>query len=80
MKGTATFIWHDGKPQYDEVAWDPRPVARNTAYEMALRRMNEDARATRVHIDFGDSSFVEVARPSNLSAGRLRVISEGRIA
>jgi hypothetical protein len=80
VKGTATFVWHDGQQLYDEVAWDPRPVTRDTAYEIALRRMQSDRRATRVHVDFGESTFVEVTRPTVLAAGSLRVISEGQAA
>jgi hypothetical protein len=79
-EGTTTFIWHDGNERYDEVAWDPRPATRDVAYEIALRLMESDRRATRVHIDFGETTFVEVSRPCSLAAGSLRVISERKAA
>jgi hypothetical protein len=78
LEGTTTFIWHDGSERFEVVTWDPRQATRDVAYEIALRRMASDPRATRVRIDFGETTFVEVSRPCNLSAGSLRVITEGK--
>ena len=63
MKGTVSYVWHDGAELYDEVVWSPDQVSRSEAYGMALSRLSQDHRASRVHVDYGDKTFVEANRP-----------------
>ena len=62
MTGTAIITWHDEKPRYDEVIWDPHPRSREEAAELAQRKLRMDARATRVHVEYRELHFVEAMR------------------
>ena len=62
VAGTAIITWHDGKPRYDEVAWDPTTVTEDQALEIALHKLGADKRATRVHVEYNEVSFVEAVR------------------
>jgi hypothetical protein len=62
MSGTAIFLWHDGKPRYDEVIWDPRPVTPDQAAGIASARMKLDRRATRIQVSYSETEFYEVVR------------------
>jgi hypothetical protein len=64
MAGTAIFLWHDGKPRYDMVIWDPKPVTPEQAVRIATMRMQKDRRATRIQVAYSDSEFHEVVRPT----------------
>jgi hypothetical protein len=63
VHGTISYIWHDGGDRYDEVEWHPERVCRAEAYEIALRKLANDQRATKIHVDYGDTAFVEASRP-----------------
>lgn len=62
MTGSAIYVWHGENDLYDEVVLDPEPVSRDQAYELALRKLSEDPESTKVHVDFGAKTFVEVKR------------------
>lgn len=66
MKGTVSYVWHDGGERYDEVVWSPRPASRDEAYGIAIDKLFQDHRATRVHVDYGQNLFVEASRPVKL--------------
>jgi len=64
MTGTAIFLWHDGKSRYDEVIWDPKPITREQAAQLAVAKLRQDRRATRVQVAYSDMDFQEVSRPT----------------
>lgn len=62
MAGTSTYIWHDAKNRYDEVAWNPQIVTQQQAEAEAEKRFSIDRRATRIQIDVADRTIVDLAR------------------
>jgi hypothetical protein len=62
MQGTSIYTWHDGRSRYDQVSWDPTPVTREQAFDLALQALLDDPGVTRVHVDFGAPDFVEAVR------------------
>jgi hypothetical protein len=62
VTGTAIIIWHDGKSRYDEVTWDPTPIDETQALKIAIHTLGQDRRATRVHVEYSESAFIEAVR------------------
>lgn len=62
MVGTAIITWHDGKPRYDEVMWDPNPSDQVQAAALARYKLRVDKRATKVHVSYTEYAFVEAIR------------------
>lgn len=60
--GTCIFTWHDDLPRYDEVRWDPKTVTKSEAAEIAVQRLCQDHRATRVHVAYLNGAFEEAVR------------------
>jgi hypothetical protein len=56
------YVWHRGKARYDEVLHLPGLINEDDARALALLKLQVDTRATRVHVEIGETLVDDIER------------------
>jgi hypothetical protein len=75
--GLSLYVWHHGKDRYDEVLHLPGLIEEEDARALALLKLQLDTRATRVHVEIGETLVDDIERiPPFLSFTRRPIHSD----